>query len=120
MAGRIVNFEIPADDLDGATAFWGGLFGWEFAPAFPGGPPYLVARIDGGGAAISGMRPGERGPVVYLQVDDLAAGTARVVALGGVAGDAMPVPGMGRFAVCTDPHGNTFGLWQDDPTARMD
>ncbi|MCC6830912.1 MAG: VOC family protein [Thermoleophilia bacterium] len=119
MAGRIVNFEIPADDLEGATEFWGGLFGWEFAPAFGGGPPYLVARTDGGGAAISGLRPGERGPVVYLDVDDIGDGTARVRELGGVAGDRMPVPGMGWFAVCADPHGNAFGLWQDDPSASM-
>jgi len=24
---------------------------------------------------------------------------------------------MGWFATCTDPHGNEFGLWQDDPSA---
>jgi len=29
----------------------------------------------------------------------------------------MPVPGMGWFATCTDPHGNEFGLWQNDPSA---
>ena len=26
----------------------------------------------------------------------------------------MPVPSMGWFAVCQDPHGNDFGLWQND------
>lgn len=120
MAGRIVNFEIPADDLEGATAFWGGLFGWEFAPAFEGGPPYLITRADGTGAAISGMRPGERGATVYLEVDDIRNGIARVGELGGQAGDRVPVPGMGWFAVCTDPHGNRFGLWEEDPAASMD
>jgi predicted enzyme related to lactoylglutathione lyase len=29
----------------------------------------------------------------------------------------MPVPGMGWFATCTDPHGNDFGLWQNDENA---
>jgi predicted enzyme related to lactoylglutathione lyase len=24
---------------------------------------------------------------------------------------------MGWFAVCTDPQGNDFGLWQNDPAA---
>jgi predicted enzyme related to lactoylglutathione lyase len=24
---------------------------------------------------------------------------------------------MGWFAICTDPHGNEFGLWQTDPSA---
>jgi len=37
--------------------------------------------------------------------------------LGGSASDAMPVPQMGWFATCTDPHGNEFGIWQNDPSA---
>ena len=37
----------------------------------------------------------------------------------GEAGDAMPVPGMGWFSVCTDSEGNEFGLWQTDPSASM-
>jgi len=29
----------------------------------------------------------------------------------------MPVPQMGWFATCRDPHGNEFGIWQNDETA---
>jgi predicted enzyme related to lactoylglutathione lyase len=29
----------------------------------------------------------------------------------------MPVPTMGWFVTCTDPHGNEFGLWQNDENA---
>ena len=29
----------------------------------------------------------------------------------------MPVPGMGWFVTCNDPHGNDFGLWQTDSAA---
>ncbi len=121
MPGRIVNFEIPADDTAAATAFWGGLFGWTFDNPFPGGPgEYLITPIDGGGgAAITGMRPGERGPIVYLNVDDIDAGVARVTELGGEADPKVPVPGMGWFATCRDPHGNRFGIWQDDVGATM-
>ena len=39
--------------------------------------------------------------------------------LGGEAKDAMPVPGMGWFAICKDSEGNEFGLWQTDPDASM-
>jgi predicted enzyme related to lactoylglutathione lyase len=46
-----------------------------------------------------------------------AAGAARVNELGGEANDPMPVPGMGWFSTCTDPHGNEFGLWQNDTSA---
>jgi predicted enzyme related to lactoylglutathione lyase len=37
--------------------------------------------------------------------------------LGGQASDPMPVPSMGWFATCADPHGNEFGLWQNDESA---
>ena len=35
------------------------------------------------------------------------------------AGDVLPVPGMGWFAVCKDVEGNEFGLWQTDSSASM-
>jgi predicted enzyme related to lactoylglutathione lyase len=58
-----------------------------------------------------------RGARVYFDVDDINAGAARVRELGGEAGDAMPVPAMGWFALCTDTEGNDFGLWQNDSNA---
>ena len=77
-----------------------------------------MARIDeSSGAAVMTTQPGQRGPRTYFDVDDIKAGAARVNELGGEADDPMPVPGMGWFATCTDPHGNDFGLWQTDPSA---
>ena len=52
-------------------------------------------------------------------MDDIDAGAARVKELGGKARDPTPVPGIGWFSVCTDPHGNEFGIWQTDETASM-
>ena len=37
--------------------------------------------------------------------------------VGGEANEPMPVPSMGWFVTCTDPNGNEFGLWQNDPSA---
>jgi predicted enzyme related to lactoylglutathione lyase len=71
------------------------------------------------GGAITNMEPGKRGTRAYFSVDDINAGAARVNELGGKASDAMPVPEMGWFVTCTDPHGNEFGLWQTDPSAQM-
>jgi uncharacterized protein len=117
MPGQIVQIEIPADDIGKGREFWGSLFGWEFQ-SFPGPFEYHMARIgEQAGAAVTNMEPGKRGTRSYFDVDDINAGVARVRELGGEANDASPVPNMGWFATCKDPHGNEFGLWQNDPSA---
>ena len=116
MAGQVVHLEIPSDDTEKARAFWGGLFGWTFEQ-YPGPSEYHMTRIsEQTGAAIS-AEPGKRGMRLYLDVDDIKAGAARVKELGGEAGEPMAVPSMGWFAVCKDVEGNEFGLWQSDPSA---
>ncbi|HET7806986.1 MAG TPA: VOC family protein [Gaiellaceae bacterium] len=118
MAGQIVHLEIPADDTGQAREFWGSLFGWEFE-TYPGPSEYHMTRLgEQQGAAIMGAE-GKTGTRPYFDVDDINAGIARVKELGGEADGAMPVPQMGWFATCTDPHGNEFGLWQTDPSAPM-
>jgi hypothetical protein len=117
MAGQIVHFEIPAGDTAKAREFWGSLFGWEFRD-FAGGMEYHMAQIsESAGSAIYAAEDDRRGTRAYFDVDDINTGRARVNELGGQAGDAMPVPSMGWFAICTDTEGNEFGLWQSDPSA---
>jgi hypothetical protein len=118
MAGQMVHLEIPAGDTAKARAFWGGLFGWQWQ-AFDGPSEYHMTRFsDSTGGAIYTPDPADRrGARVYFDVDDINAGAARVRELGGEAGDAMPVPAMGWFALCTDTEGNDFGLWQNDSNA---
>jgi len=117
MAGQMVHLEIPAGDTAKAREFWGSLFGWEWQ-AFDGPFEYHMTRFsDTTGGAITAAEGSERGPRVYFDVDDINEGVGRVKELGGEAGDAMPVPGMGWFATCKDTEGNDFGLWQTDPSA---
>ncbi len=119
MAGQIVHFEIPADNTEQSREFWGGLFGWQFQ-AFPGPSEYHMTQIgEQTGGAITNMEPDKRGARAYFSVDEIGAGAERVRELGGQASDPMPVPEMGWFATCTDPHGNEFGLWQTDASAPM-
>ena len=119
MSGQIVHIEFPADDTEESRAFWGALFGWQFE-AFPGPTEYHMTRIsETMGGAITNMEPGKRGTRPYFSVDDVRDGAARVSELGGTASAAMSVPGMGWFSTCTDPHGNEFGLWQNDESAPM-
>jgi predicted enzyme related to lactoylglutathione lyase len=116
----MVHVEIPVDDTAGGKAFWGSLFDWQFE-AYPEGAEYHMARLtEDSGAAVSGMEGrGKRGLRVYFEVDDMDRSVAKVRELGGEADDKMPVPTMGWFAVCKDPEGNEFGLWQHDTSAPM-
>ncbi len=120
MAGQMVHVEIPAGDTAKAREFWGGLFGWQFEE-YPGSPTeYHMTRFsETQGGAITEADGDKRGPRVYFDVDDLNAERQRVGDLGGNAGDAIPVPAMGWFAVCHDTEGNEFGLWQTDPNASI-
>jgi predicted enzyme related to lactoylglutathione lyase len=120
MAGQMVHVEIPAGDTQKAREFWSGLFGWQWQ-TFEGSPTeYHTTRFtETQGGAIMEADGAKRGPRVYFDVDDINASTARVKDLGGEAGEAMPVPEMGWFAVCKDTEGNEFGLWQTDPNASM-
>ena len=120
MPGKIVHIEIPADDTAQSREFWGSLFGWEFQ-SYPGSPSeYWMARFgEDQGGAITAMEPGKRGTRSYFEVDDINSGVARVKELGGNSSEPMPVPSMGWFATCEDPHGNEFGIWQTDPSAAM-
>ena len=117
MPGKLVHYEIPVDDSAEGREFWSSLFGWQFQPAFADVDYHVTQIEDGVGAAVSGMAPGARGPIAYFDVDDIDAGAARVKELGGESSEKHPVPGMGWFVVCTDPHGNQFGLWQTDESA---
>ena len=107
-AGKVVWFEVPAEDGSRATGFHGQLFGWQFQP-FEGMPEYQTT-LEGGGAIQRG--DGQNGVLVYFGADDTDASVARVRELGGQASDAEEIPGVGRYAHCTDSEGNRFGLYQ--------
>ena len=104
-------------DLDAAVAFYGGLFGWTFEDAMPPGAPgaYLIASLDGRDVAALAP-PAFDVPTAwntYVAVEDADAGAAAVTAAGGTvaAGPDDAGPG-GRFALCADPSGARFRLWQ--------
>ncbi len=120
MPGEMVHIEIPADDTEQARHFWGSLFGWEFnAFPTPNGEYHMARVSESSGGAVTNMEPGKRGTRTYFNVDDISAGVARVQELGGQADQPQPVPQMGWFATCRDPHGNEFGIWQTDSSASM-
>jgi predicted enzyme related to lactoylglutathione lyase len=118
MAGKIVHFEVPVGDADRASAFYGGLFGYEIGASVMEGFDYRMFQPadDQGGAIMPSDKAGS-GLIVYLDTDDIDASVAQVRQLGGSAEDKQPVPTHGWFAPCTDTEGNSFSLWQADTNA---
>lgn len=104
-------------DPDAACHFYGELFGWRFEEAMPAEAPgsYRIARLDGADVAAVGSPPDQ--PVAwntYVAVHDADAAAERVADSDGgtiVSSPADAGPG-GRLAVCADPTGARFRLWQ--------
>ena len=118
MAGKVVHFEVPAGDVDRASGFYSGLFGFEIGASMMEGFDYRMFQSapDQGGAIMPSDKAGS-GLIVYLDTDDIDASVAKVRELGGSAEDKQPVPTHGWFAACTDTEGNSFSLWQADSNA---
>ncbi len=123
MSGRVVHFELPADDLDRARGFYREAFGWrtDTAPEMDYVMVSTTPTLDNGmpaepGAINGGMLP-RRGPVtapvITIEVDDIDAALARVESLGGkTARGRQAVGDMGFSGYFVDPEGNLVGLWQ--------
>jgi uncharacterized protein len=107
-AAKVVWFELPVDDTERARGFYGPLMGWELE-AFDGSEDYLLTYAGGG--AIHPAN-GRKGAFVYFGSDDVDASVARVRELGGLANEPQEIPGVGRYAQCSDPEGNVFGFYQ--------
>src|ERR1700761_5219035 len=106
-------------DPEGAVAFYGGLFGWDFEDAMPPGSPgkYFIARLRGGDVAAVGSQPEGAPPCAvwntYVWVESADAVVSKVLRAGGrVVTDPFDVTDAGRMAVFTDPEGARFCVWQ--------
>jgi uncharacterized protein len=105
-------------DVDAALAFYGGLFGWELADAMPAGAPgrYCMARLRGCDvAAISSASSADEPAAwtTYVSVDSADDAAARVTRAGGrVLTPPFDILDSGRMAVCADPGGAVFAVWQ--------
>ncbi|MET9825374.1 VOC family protein [Streptomyces sp. NPDC006349] len=116
--------DVGTSDLDGATSFYGGLFGWRFRSAGPEAGGYGFFELDGRIVA-GGMRTtAEQGPpswTVYFQVPDArSAAEASERAHGGVLVQPMDVMDQGTMAILTDRAGVPFGIWQPGRRAGLD
>jgi uncharacterized protein len=126
MSGKVVHFEIPADDVERAQAFYRDAFGWTInampemaytivrtTPTDEAGMPTEPGAINGG--LLQRQTP-ITSPVITVDVEDIDDALRRIEELGGkTARDKFDVGGMGIAAYFTDPEGNVVGLWQNTP-----
>ncbi|MFE3324408.1 VOC family protein [Streptomyces sp. NPDC059176] len=116
--------DLGTPDIEGASSFYGGLFGWTFRSAGPDAGGYRMFQL-GGKTAAGGMTvPPEQGVSawnVYFQSTD-ADDTAKRVREGGgtVESGPMDVWDLGRMAVFSDPAGVVFSTWQPGTNKGLD
>ncbi len=123
---KVVHFEIPADDVDRAKAFYGSVFGWELQTMAMGDGDYtsvVTTPVDEQtyaptepGAINGGMTQRDErtpAPVITIDVEAIDDALREIEAGGGstVTG-RTEIPGMGAFAYFKDCEGNVMGLWE--------
>jgi predicted enzyme related to lactoylglutathione lyase len=113
--GDITHIDIPVDDMERATGFYGALFGWSISapPGFEGYPMWQAPNaISGGGF---GQRDeGFQYPRSYVEVDSIDDALARVVELGGtVVVPRSPINDTSSWAAFADTEGNRLGLYEN-------
>ncbi|MGM9383311.1 VOC family protein [Streptomyces antibioticus] len=116
--------DVGTPDIDGATSFYGALFGWRFESAGPEAGGYGFFRLDGRTVAGGMQTTPEQGPpswTVYFATPDADA-TAKTAeqAHGSVLVPPMDVMGQGTMAILADQAGVSFGLWQAALTKGVD
>lgn len=122
--GSVVHFELPADDLSRAGAFYADAFGWKFteqgapgtaaittSPSNDYGRPTEPGTINGGAALRGGV---VNNLLVTVEVAEIHEALRQIEELGGKrVQDKTAVGTYGFVAYFTDPEGNTVGLWQN-------
>lgn len=119
--GTFCWFELGTTDQNAAKRFYGAVAGWAAAD-FPMGPNevYTMFNLDGRNAGACYALNQEmlaRGVpphwLLYVAVTDADATAAKVEAAGGkIVAPVFDVMEFGRMAVCQDPTGAVFAIWQ--------
>ncbi|HEU4492271.1 MAG TPA: VOC family protein [Jiangellales bacterium] len=121
MASRVVHFEIPVDDPERASSFYGSVFGWDVAKWGPADYWTMTTGEEPGIGAEGALIPRAEAPdgvIVYVGVSDIDAVLAEVRRVGGsVVTEKTPIPTMGWSARFRDSEGNVVGLFQEDSGA---
>ncbi|WP_239642896.1 VOC family protein [Nocardiopsis alkaliphila] len=109
--------ELTTADPRRSAAFYGELLGWRYEETTPG--PYLTAHIPGHEGDVAGLGTLTSTPpttarwTTYMRVEEADAAAERVRSAGGaVLDEPTDTEGLARTALCADPTGAVFGLWE--------
>lgn len=121
--GRVIHFEISADDLERAAAFYRDVFDWKIGK-WEGPIEYLLVTTgpdDEPGINGALMKRNDPSAATWntIEVDSVDGAVSRVLRAGGsVVLPRMAVPGIGYQAYCQDTEGNVFGVHRSDTSAE--
>lgn len=122
--GRVVHFEIGAEDPDRAAEFYRKAFNWEISD-FGGPMKYLLATTGaadepGINGAIRKRDEQQQAVINSIDVASWESGARAVVEAGGrLLTEKTAIPGVGYFAYAVDTEGNVFGIMESDPAAKL-
>jgi len=138
MHGEVVHFEVPAKNLKRAKAFYSKIFGWKTNDTkMPNGGTYtslITTEMEAYGPfeVVANMRPKHpgainggmmklgkpySGPVVTIEVDDVAAALKSIEKNGGKTVVKRTQMGeYGAYGYFRDPEGNLMGLFEAPKT----
>jgi predicted enzyme related to lactoylglutathione lyase len=104
--------ELPVGDVGAAKAFYEGAFGWSMTDF---GPTYACTLTGDTDIGLQGdVAEATKAPLAVIQVDDLEAALAAVMAAGGtIVRPIFSFPGGRRFQFL-DPGGNELACMQAD------
>ena len=130
--GRVVHFEIQADDVERAKAFYSAVFGWSFEDwgqvtgatywgvvTGPDDEPGINGGLLQRPVAAPAPQQGTNAFVCTMGVEDYDATERKILEAGGrVALPKFALMGMAWQGYYLDTEGNTFGIHQPDTEAR--
>lgn len=120
---RVIHFEIPAEDVPRAKAFYSNVFDWEMvappgndyviidtASADPDNVPIWYGPING---SMVQRENGISSPVLYIEVEDIDFSIWKVGMYGGqIVSPKRLAEESGWTCYAKDTEGNVMALWQ--------
>ena len=107
----VEHFEIPADDMNRASAFYSAVFGFRYEPWGEDMGMLMTGSAEGINGDLH-QRDTSPHPTIVITVDNIEASIAAVIENGGErVGEIQPLDATSRWAYVRDSEGNLIGLF---------